>query len=172
MTTASAQPAIPPSDLARVHQVIHFLSANTEYCLDLQHVVKVLPIMQLRYVPGGPEFLRGLMSLGGVSLPVIDLAERLGLDNRNPYTIDTPILLCADGDKQAGVIVDEVLGVSDVSENSLQMRPLFKPGGTTAFRAAIKTDRGLSLLLDVGQILDVDLAIVSAGPAEDRRRSG
>jgi len=154
-----------------IQQVLHFFSAGSQFCIDLSSVAKVFPIVLFQYVPEGPAYLRGLMTLGGKSVPVIDLAIRLGEKNPNQYTVDTPIVLCTDGHRQVGLIVDQVAGVEKVEEKDLQMRPMFKKDSKPPFKAVVGTPRGLSLLLDMERVLDIDLSAVKSGKARERRHS-
>lgn len=140
-------------------QVLHFAVAETTFCVALQHIIRVFPIVKFRYVPGGPEYLRGLITLEGKNLPLIDLADRLNLSGSNQYHLETPILLCKHGNKTAGLIVDEVYGVDRVREENLQMRPLFDHGSVVPFDAAIESDWGTSLLLNMHSIVDIDLSL-------------
>jgi len=168
---ASEMKKKPLPEVSDIRQVLHFSLVDTEYCIGLQHVVRVFPIVQFRYVPGGQSFLRGLMTLEGKSVPVIDLAERLGLPDPHQYHLETPIMLCRSNKKTVGIIVDEVYNIEDVDEEKLQMHPLYEEDGSVPFTAAIKTERGLSLLLDADQILDIDLAKVNENVQDDRRQA-
>lgn len=154
-----------------VQQVLLFSSADMQFCVPLKNVTKVVPIVQLGYVPGGPDYLRGLMMLNGQSLPVIDLAHRLNQKNPNHYTLDTPILICTANEKLVGVIVDTVDGISDVHEGHMQMRPMFKEDGAPPFTAAIETEKGLSLLLDIEKILNIDFSAIPTDLPDDRRQT-
>jgi len=155
-----------------LYRVLHFVTADSQFCLPLEHVIKVVPIVLFQYIPEAPAYLRGLITLGGKSVPVIDLAVRMGENNPHHYTIDTPVVLCTDGRKQVGLIVDEVIGVETADEKDLQMRPLFKKEHEPALKAVINTTRGLSLLLDVGNVLDIDLSAADPAKVHERRADG
>jgi len=153
-----------------ISHVLHFSVADTEFCLALQYVTRVFPIVKFRYVPGGPKYLRGLLTLEGRNLPVIDLADRLNLPDAHQYHLETPILLCDYGEKRLALIVDEMHGVEEVSEENLQMRPLFDRGNGVPFDAAIETRRGTSLLLHLDSIINIDLESVIEDMPEDPRK--
>jgi len=142
-------------------QVLQFLSQNLRICVDIKYVDKVLPLVFLEAVPGGPLYLAGLMNLAGKSVPVIDLAMCFGLERKSPYSLDAPILLCSDNLHQAGIIVEKILGLSDIEENSIQMRSEFnKP--ESPFIASITSKNKLSLLVNMPFILSVCLALEQA----------
>jgi len=124
--------------------VLQFNLPGMQLFIRLDQVLRVIPMLSLTPVPQAPPYLKGLMNLGGQSLPVIDLAERIGLSEGLHYTIDTPILLCTDGSKTAGLVVEEVLGVAEVVPEDVQMRPLFDPSDTPVL-GVIDTERRIKL---------------------------
>ena len=146
--------------------VLHFVVRDLRLTVDLCHVLKVLPLVALQPVPGAPNYLKGLMNLGGRSVPVVDLAERLGLTNATPYTPATPVLLCTDGERQAGLVVSDIMGVATVEQHDLQMDSEFT-GANSPFLGVVNTERGQSLLLDLGRVLDIELSTAGVEPRAD-----
>lgn len=47
------------------------------YALDIREVAVVLPLVDLRPVPGAPPAVAGIIDYGGAPVPVIDLAQLL-----------------------------------------------------------------------------------------------
>ena len=47
------------------------------YALDIRQVAVVLPLIDLRAVPGAPPAVAGIIDYGGSPVPVIDLAQLL-----------------------------------------------------------------------------------------------
>lgn len=137
--------------------VIVFLVNEVCCCVELEYVARVMPLCAIDPVPMGASYLRGLLSIGGGEVPVIDLAERLCLDDRRPYDLGTPILLCSDGNRQIGLIVSTVLGLA-VSDISAPQLPAMPP----SFAGALVTEHGRALRLDVEWLLAVDLSLPGA----------
>ena len=139
-----------------------FTAQEMRLCVKLEHCSKILPLMALQALPGGPPHLVGLMNLHGEGIPVVDVAACLDLGRRRHYDIDTCILLCDANGKRGGLIVDEVLGIAAVREPGPQMESLFHEA-LPLFSAAIPAGGGLSLALDLEHILDIDLASLAIG---------
>lgn len=135
---------------------MNFVVHGTQLCIDLHKVIKVLSLMAVQAVPRAPNYLQGLMNLHGESVPLIDLGERLGLANAIPYTLDTPVVLIADGDKRAGLVVSEILDVATFEQNDLQMLAQFE-GANSPFLGVVNTAQGQSLMLDSSRVLDIEL---------------
>lgn len=132
-----------------VHETIgllRFKILGQDMCVILKHVIKVLPLMELQIVPDAPGYVKGLMNLQGNSVPVIDLAERLGAARASvSYTIDTPILLCEVMNRHIGLIVDEIIGVVAVEKGDLQMQSEFQQ--SQRYFMAVVNQGGMSALL-------------------------
>lgn len=141
---------------AVAQEVLHFRVSGMQLCVPLDYVYKVVPIMSLQPVPGAPPYLRGLMNLHGTSIPVMDLAMRLGHKSSQKYTLDTPILLCSSGDRRAGLIISEVRDVRSIENQERQMTNLLKDGDLP-FLAVFNTQDGLSLMLDIQRVLDMGM---------------
>lgn len=136
--------------------VLHFRVANMQLCVPLDYVSKVLPLMSLQPVPGAPPYLRGLMNLHGASIPVMDLAARLGYKTTQNYTLDTPILLCSSGAHQAGLIISEVQDVRSINNSERQMTDLLSEENLP-FLAVFNLQYGLSLMLDIERVLKIGM---------------
>lgn len=147
MNTALKKTAFP---------ALHFLLHNTPMCVDLRYITKVLPLALLENVPGSQPYFVGLLNLAGKSIPIIDLAICLGLPRNKPYSLDIPILLCSEGARELGIVVDEVTEIMDVENNNLQMQREFNQANSP-FLATVARGAELVLLVDIKQIVDCAL---------------
>lgn len=137
-------------------QYLQFRIAGLLLCAPLSSIERVLPLVQWQPLPGGAAFLRGLLNLHGEAVPVIDLAERLGHRPSQNYRLDTPILLCRAGDRVAGLVVREIMGIVDLETGEGQVRQLFE-SVRLPFEAAFDTASGLTMLINIGRVLDFRL---------------
>lgn len=137
-------------------QVLKMMVRQANFCIDIKYIVKVLPLMELEIVPAGPHYVAGVMNLAGKSIPVIDLALRLSLDREEPYSLDTPIVLCAFNGVEAGLIIDQVLGLATVDQRTIQMGEEFaKPESLILGTLTMGTD--VSLLIATDRVLTFNL---------------
>lgn len=149
-----------------LHRLLWLAVAGHRFCVRLEDVERLLPLMQWQPVPEGPDYLLGLMNLRGEAVPVLDLARRLGLPGRERYDLDLPVVLASLGGLRAGLVVDEVLGVKAVPRAALRGEALFRDGVPPVLSAVTHGD-GTALLLDALRILDLDLSGLSAPLALD-----
>ena len=52
-----------------------FRLGDERYALDVRHVAEVLPLLDVRPVPGAPREIAGVFLYRGAPVPVIDMAE-------------------------------------------------------------------------------------------------
>lgn len=116
-------------------------------CIELGNVERTISLVAMQAMPGSAAYVAGIMNYAGSSLPVIDLAIRLGLPS-SPYTPDTPIMVCVHQQQRIGAIVQDIVGIQTLHERDRQLTREFSRYGA-AFRASAHTGQGLALLLDV-----------------------
>ena len=86
-------------------QVVAFKLRNEEYGVSILNVQEIRNLTDITRVPFAQDFIKGVINLRGSVLPVIDLKERLGLEE-TPYTQDTRIVTVTVGDLHVGMLVD------------------------------------------------------------------
>ena len=100
----------------------HFLAfkvAEQRFAIPLQQVERVLRMVALIPVPEAPDVIAGLINIHGKVIPVINLRARLGLVSRCT-DINDRILLIKTGDRNLGLIVENVEDVMSVTEDQIE----------------------------------------------------
>lgn len=138
-------------------QMLHFLVQRVHLCFEIHYISKILPLVELKQVPGSQNYVAGLIDINGKSILVIDLALRLGLQRSEKYKLSTPIIICNDDSREIGIIVDEILGLKSADKNALQMKNNFSDP-ESLFSGVIKLDTKLTLVLNMQKILSIDLS--------------
>lgn len=151
-------------------QIIRVRVQDTHYAIALKYVECVLPLMELQPVPGGADYLVGLMNYHGNSLVVVDLSMWLGLQSPTKYHLNTPLVICGDRCPHIALVVDEVMQVEGVQSSAVHMQDLFKEGNAP-FGASLSLDSGMVLLLDMPRILNINFTRADSFFAQVRRLS-
>ncbi|MBE9527191.1 MAG: chemotaxis protein CheW [Proteobacteria bacterium] len=142
---------------------------DTPCCIALENVVRILPLMALQPIPKSPAHIKGMFSLSGESVCVIDLVEYSGLSHNKPYSIDTEVILCSYKSRLCGLIASQLGNMSQVQSDDVQMADDFKEANPL-FHGVVETEKGLSLLLDLEFILSfckmLDKKALKNTPAE------
>ncbi|WP_223246779.1 chemotaxis protein CheW [Sulfuriferula thiophila] len=160
--------AITPQPVSQAYQVLVARAGGLLVCIELECVERTFSLVALQPVPGGAPAVAGIMNYAGSSLPVIDIAVRLLLPAA-PYSLDTPIVVCAHDGRRVGVIVSEIIGIQMLNREDMQLaREL--GGHGAAFSASLHTQQGLAYLLDSGWLTTFDLYGAS-GEAQSELRA-
>lgn len=148
---AGERPA-PDADVRRERIVVLRLGEE-RYGLPIGAVEEVLRAPdQLTRLPGGPDYLRGVMNLRGRTLAVIDQALRLGIQGsgRAPGRI----VVVTVGGLQAGLAVDAVEAVIEVGPADLTPAPELCDGKARLFDRAVRRGGEIVLLIDPSVLLE------------------
>jgi len=83
------------------------------YALPVGAIEEVLPALAIKAMPQCPDFVRGVISIRGHLIPVLNAAERLGLHAHEAP--DDPAIICLRiGKRLVGVEFDEALDLIDL----------------------------------------------------------
>ncbi|GEP00379.1 chemotaxis protein CheW [Methylobacterium haplocladii] len=92
--------------------------AGTPCALPREAVREILPLPHLHAPPAAAGPLAGFLNLGGVPLPVLDLARLLGLRDASDPDPYRHVLLAADG--SLALLVDRVLDVIQAGADTVR----------------------------------------------------
>src|SRR5262245_51658840 len=88
-----------------------------QFAIDVRHLREVMVVDKLTAVPGAPAFVRGVSSLRGEVLAILDVAPVLGL----PPCSTAPggkALVIEPGARQVAIVVDGIVGLETFDELS------------------------------------------------------
>lgn len=104
-------------------QLVVFSLAGEEYALPISHVHEIIRYAEPRSVASNDPSVRGVISLRGKIIPVLDLASRLGLARKQDEEIESNIVIVETDQEMAGIICDEVEEVITVGTAQLEEAP-------------------------------------------------
>lgn len=104
-------------------KVLVFHIGPDRYGLRLAQIARVLPLLELKSLPGAPVAVAGLMDLHGASVPVIELSLLAGLPPALDH-FDTRIVIvdyrAPGGTLHAlGLLLSQVRGIADIAASDL-----------------------------------------------------
>lgn len=131
--------------------VLIFDLAGERFGLDVQQVVRALPLVRLHAPVGWPPAVCGVLDYGGAAVPVIDLAELVaGQPCRRAVSTRILLVQIREGGT-LGLMVDRVHETSRVDAGQLMDRPSL---ATSPLLGKVgHTASGLIHLIDVAQPL-------------------
>jgi purine-binding chemotaxis protein CheW len=133
-----------------------FKLGNEVFGVHVSQVLNILEMTRITKVPKSPKYMRGVINLRGMVLPVIDTRIRVGLpeaeDQKNTCII--VMELSVDGiDFNVGTIVDEVLSVIEIYENQTEPPPSLGNNYKSDFIVGMaKTDENFTMIIDMNRL--------------------
>jgi purine-binding chemotaxis protein CheW len=103
-------------------ELIAFCIGEQEYCVDIMSVREIRGFSPATPLPQTPGYIRGVINLRGAVLPIMDLAERLGLPPTEA-SVRSVIIVVKVGDRMVGLLVDAVSDILSVTQDLIQPTP-------------------------------------------------
>jgi purine-binding chemotaxis protein CheW len=102
-------------------QFLTFRVDAEEYGLDILRVQEIRSYEPPTRVANAPPFIKGVVNLRGVIVPIVDLRLRLGQNAEyNAFTVVIVLNVC---NRVVGVVVDSVSDVLELSADQIKPRP-------------------------------------------------
>jgi purine-binding chemotaxis protein CheW len=103
-------------------QYITFLATGQEYAADIMTIREIRGWTDTTTLPHVPDYVRGIINLRGMVLPVIDLKARLGL-GQTEVSPKHVIIVVNSGERTIGLLVDAVSDILTVAKSEIQAVP-------------------------------------------------
>lgn len=103
------------------HQVVVFRIDQEEYAIAKTVVKGTVPYPVTTKLPGSPDYLEDVISVGGQFIPVISLYAKLGLPHDR--TKSRWVLILDIGSRQMGLLVDEVTEIVQMAVAIIKSMP-------------------------------------------------
>jgi len=139
-----------PEDL---RQLLTFEVDSTPYAVPVERVREIVRIRPITPLPRVPVEVRGVISLRGEIVEVVDLRRRLGLEPIETRRSTRIIVVSSETGKVAGILVDAVQEVLRIPEDAINPT---SGGDSTAVEALCARGEEFVSLIDLDRILQID----------------
>jgi purine-binding chemotaxis protein CheW len=137
-------------------EFLGFMLADEEYALDILEIKEIIRLQDITVVPRTPGYLKGIITLRGVIIPVFDLRCRLGLDEAE-HDSRTRIVVVYRGEEFAGLIVDSITQVMRVDLDAIEPPPpTIGIVEAEYIKGVTHIGERLIILLNLARVLDVN----------------
>lgn len=136
-------------------KVIVFALGNEEYGIEVDKVRTIERMLPITRVPKTPAFIKGVINLRGVVVPVIDLRGRFGLPETEP-TENSRIIIVAVNELEVGFIVDAANDVIDMNTDAIDSPPEVVGGIKAKYLRGVAKmgDDRLLIMLNLAEVLN------------------
>lgn len=137
-------------------KVIVFQLQDEEYALPVEYVSAIERIQPITRVPRAEEFVKGVINLRGVIIPIIDLRLRFGMAETE-LTEENRIIIVKKNGFEVGLIVDTASDVIDLALDEMEPNPEVVGSEAADYIDGVsKIEDRLLILLNLKKILISD----------------
>ena len=130
-------------------QYITCALGESEYGIDIMAVREIKGWTDTTAIPQSPVWIRGVINLRGIIVPILDLRARFGLGLTEPTPMHVVVIVQTE-QRTAGLLVDAVSDIITVSGE--EVRPVPEVGGGAPERlltGLVTLERGMVALVSL-----------------------
>lgn len=141
------------------NEYLTFILDGEEYGVSILAVQEIRVWSNVTDMPNTPDYVKGVINLRGVIVPIVDLRERLNKSSAT-YNENTVVIVLKERVKNktivVGVVVDAVSDVYKFSETEIKSSPDFGEEIDSRFILGMATvEEKIIIMLDAVKLLDI-----------------
>jgi purine-binding chemotaxis protein CheW len=140
--------AIPsePNVTTTPNQLISFAIGDDQYGVDIMAVREIKGWTAITSLPNQPKYVRGVLNLRGVIVPIVDLRCRFGqgLTEATPMHI---VIIVEIASKHVGLLADRVLDIVSLDASQVKPVPRDAQAQRLNFLSGLATTEGAMIAL-------------------------
>ncbi len=141
------------ADLASSVQFVSFAIGDDQYGVDIMAVREIKGWSDITHLPKQPEYVRGVLNLRGVIVPIVDLRCRFGQGLTEAATLHVVIIVQI-ANRQVGLLADRVLDIVSFEPSQMQPVPKVAKSARADFLSGLVTvDNVMVALIDLPNLL-------------------
>lgn len=141
------------SEPAGTKEFVSFAIGDDHYGIDIMAVREIKEWSTITRLPKQPDYVRGVLNLRGVMVPIIDLRCRFGQGLTETTPLHIVVIVQID-ERLVGLLVDRVLDIVAFEAGQIQAVPKMVQSSRAEFLAGLVTlDGNLIALIDLPSLL-------------------
>lgn len=126
-----------------------------DYGVSIEQVREIRPLESITKVPNAKSYVRGVMNLRGMIIPVVDVKEKLGFSGCET-SLKARILVADVKGRLTGLLIDEVDQVMRIPLKEVETNLSGGLESLAYINGVVKTSGRLIVLLDMIKLLEDD----------------
>lgn len=136
-----------------LQKIVLFRLANEFYAIDVSLIDEIIETGVKEKITGMPDFVIGVISLRGETIPVISLFKQFHLRERFLKESET-ILITSKSTNAYGILIDELKGVLDIKPSFVFNVPsVYTEEELVYLKGMIKYGQEIAAIIDINIIL-------------------
>jgi purine-binding chemotaxis protein CheW len=145
-----------PVNLSPSFEYLAFKLANEEYGIDIQCVQELRGYGTVTRIANAPDFLKGVVNLRGVIVPLIDMRIKFNLGTPT-YDQFTVVIVINVGHRTIGMVVDSVSDVITLKPEEIRPAPHIGSSIATDYLIGLGTiGQRMVILADIERLMTSD----------------
>lgn len=138
---------------ASAGEYLTFRLGAEEYGIDILRVQEIRSYEQPTRIANAPEFIKGVVNLRGVIVPIVDLRLKLGCPSAEYNAFTVVIVLNVRG-RVVGAVVDSVSDVLELTRDHVKPAPEMNASVDTTFITGIgSVGERMLILMDIEALM-------------------
>jgi purine-binding chemotaxis protein CheW len=138
-------------------QLISFAIGDDQYGVDIMAVREIKGWTDITPLPRQPQYVRGVLNLRGVIVPIVDLRCRFGQGLTQATALHIVIIVHIAG-KPVGLLADRVLDIVSLDETQIKPVPRVAQAQRLNFLSGlVTTEDAMIALIDLPNLLSLPL---------------
>ena len=134
-------------------EYLTFTLGPEEYAIDILKVQEIRGYDTVTTMVGAPAFIKGVINLRGVIVPIVDLRLKFALGEPT-YNAFTVVIILNLSSRVVGIVVDGVSDVISLASNEVRPAPEFGSAVDTRFVRGLATlEERMIIALDIEQLM-------------------
>ena len=142
-------------------EFLTFRLGSEEYGIDILRVQEIRSYEQPTRIANTPEFLRGVVNLRGVIVPIVDLRLKLSCQSADFNAFTVVIVLNVKG-RVIGAVVDSVSDVCELGGDAIKPTPMMNSHVDMSFITGIaNVGERMLILMDIEALMSsADMGLI------------
>lgn len=140
---------------------------GARYAVDLAAVAEVVVVPPVTRVPAAPPWLAGVVNWRGRILAVVDLRSLVGAAQA-PAPSSARLVVLSAGDVEAGLLVDEVVGLLDTGADPVPVPATVAPAVAALLHGTVDGGPGPVAVVDVDAVLALGQRLRAGSRSHER----
>jgi purine-binding chemotaxis protein CheW len=134
-------------------EFLTFRLGAEEYGIDILKVQEIRSYEPPTRIANAPEFVKGVVNLRGVIVPIVDLRLKLSCESAEYNSFTVVIVLNVRG-RIVGTVVDSVSDVVELGQDTIKPAPAMNTNVDTSFITGIGSVQGrMLILMDIERLM-------------------
>lgn len=158
---ATASTATQHDTAQGANEFLAFTLGHEEYGIDILRVQEIRGYDTVTHIANTPEFIKGVINLRGIIVPIVDLRIKFNLGNIE-YNQFTLVIILNVANRVVGIVVDGVSDVITLGTDDIRTAPEFNSTLDTEYISGLgMVDERMLILVDIERLMSSqDMALM------------